>query len=1177
MKERSSKMRETLFQKPSGFNLVAGHDTQNVDFHDFLDHKKREAKFPMLSLSGTPNSKNNDTGGRKLSHNFAHRKLSQEDNSIRPLSTGVGRARSGISTSMSLSSIMRTSSLPENDENTFRIMSTNNNPLRKFFSVLSGLSSSSHFADSLTADQFALYVFKENRDAVKRVLSFFLIMNFVYFYTSFRTHQDDRSASVLLFKLTYITMGHIFPLAFMTFFLSHYSPTTSAAVDVFDRAFIVTLFLHLLLPLYEVAVGDILKVQLLYVGLTSYCSVLPVFNIWRRFVIIFSFSLLTCTTLIVSNSICANDDPMMKNMEGAESITVFVDSDTNSTYEQQEREYSLLEQRVKIEHCPMHCESCTDPDSILLSMFCSLWISFALLLHCTRTFVANSEKFKTLWRDNRKHFEILRRMVDADDMGEMMKEKINNVMEDLKDGKFLSEASKSAIAKKQTSMAAAVKSKPLSSNESGNEDHDDLHQQIKEAAMHNADLVVVADSDDIEIFEVLGQGSSGVVYRGIFNDQEVAIKQLLPKTLDDDSIKRFHDEIKLMAHIRHPNIVRMIGCSFDPLRLCLIVEYCAKETLGALLSETAGLNQWMGRKIVFARKIAAGMHYLHHMSPVVIHRDLKLSNILLNAEFDLKISDFGEACKLDESRKDYGTMTCVGTPWYVSPENFRGDFYDEKTDVYSFAICLVAIHMDDQLETFFFGEKKRSGLVAANRIAKDWRPKLGYGIPKVIGTLVQKCWDGKPFNRPSFDEIMNVLDHITNDDLADVVVREADGKKVQTKKVYKKDVRSGEGAMQLDSSFAGGDGNFAFSSNIDSSSIFCEDEEDETNFECLENAKLDISMPQWSFLHKSNDFEVMTNPFLESPLLQIKSTTTVRKKPAASIFNFLSDIVLTKQDVKCPHCRWISKNSHGGILYQVRKMPFPLSNRDACMNIRFAAFGRSEFLIYGYSVNDNRVPVYSNFVRMEYNLFYIHIEESRAGECQVTFGCTLDLNGRIPGVLYEQVRKHLLLREEVYLKEFEISAMKANSRGSTKLTGSKISSSRSSKRPKGRLDGSNRASSERSFHTDRNNLAEPKQNSYRSMKNIVPVSSVDVFGGGQRFDATAEEEKREGIAFHEDGPDKRRSSVPEKSLNDAQTRLASEPEAQIFSNNSFTTRGMNISMLLESLPSSESEGEDVDT
>ena len=590
---------------------------------------------------------------------------------------------------------------------------------------------------------------------------------------------------------------------------------------------------NIVLPIYDIGVGDNTKVQLIYIALTAYCTTVGVLDKRKRLNAIFSTGGATLVAIFAGYQMCGLTDVRdlveanLAAVDAAESGTAVDAAESGAAASLFTESDIAFGDSMVMGYCPEHCEWCSTGAGASLASFTLIWFILVLTAYTFQTSNSLRTKFLTLWRENRRNFEILQRMHLAEEMDEAMKKKIASVMADLQNGKYLTEDSKDKLLDKANKDRLSTQ-EFKNPNPDDNEDkgHHSLHEHVDGISAHvNSDLIRVAETDDIDLFEVIGQGAQGVVYRGMFKDvraqrrrgasnegsttpslftpprpcshmcvhtahtcgqMEVAVKQLLPKHFDDNNIMRFHNEIKLMSTIRHPNVIRMVGCSFDPCRLCMLLEFASQGSLGSLLRGTMGLNEWMGRKIVFTRGIANGMSYLHNMSPLIVHRDLKLENILVMDDFSVKISDLGEATRLKDERSNFDMLTTVGTPWYVAPENFRGDYYDEKTDVYSFAITLIAIHMDGDISKFFFGDKPRSGLVAATKIAKEWRPKMGYNIPVVIAQLAQKCWTPDPHQRPSFSEIASILDHIGSEDLAQVIRRhKLGGEKVETGRMFK--------------------------------------------------------------------------------------------------------------------------------------------------------------------------------------------------------------------------------------------------------------------------------------------------------------------------------------------------------------------------------------------------------
>ena len=153
------------------------------------------------------------------------------------------------------------------------------------------------------------------------------------------------------------------------------------------------------------------------------------------------------------------------------------------------------------------------------------------------------------------------------------------------------------------------------------------------------------------------------------------------------------------------------------------------------------------------------------VQPIVIHRDLKCENVLIEEHNVCKVCDFGESRTMDEV-----TMTCVGTPYYIAPEVFRGEHYDESADVFSFAIIMCAVANNGDLSGFFKGAFERggvnsdasvTGMVIPNKFAMGWRPTFppewNEKLP-VLTKLISLCWHAAHAHRPSMSELHLELD-----------------------------------------------------------------------------------------------------------------------------------------------------------------------------------------------------------------------------------------------------------------------------------------------------------------------------------------------------------------------------------------------------------------------------------
>ncbi|KAJ7564408.1 hypothetical protein O6H91_02G016300 [Diphasiastrum complanatum] len=186
----------------------------------------------------------------------------------------------------------------------------------------------------------------------------------------------------------------------------------------------------------------------------------------------------------------------------------------------------------------------------------------------------------------------------------------------------------------------------------------------------------------------LGQGSFGVVYKGILYDgSEVAIKHLSRNSTQGNA--EFMNEVAIITSIQHKNLVKLKGCCIEGEERLLVYEYLDHKSLDLSLFGTRVLN-WKTRYDIIVG-IARGINYLHEESePRILHRDIKVSNILLDIDFQPKISDFGLARLFPEEQSFIATTNFAGTTGYLAPEAIRGHL-TEKVDVYSFGVLLLEI------------------------------------------------------------------------------------------------------------------------------------------------------------------------------------------------------------------------------------------------------------------------------------------------------------------------------------------------------------------------------------------------------------------------------------------------------------------------------------------------------
>ncbi|OEL26034.1 putative LRR receptor-like serine/threonine-protein kinase [Dichanthelium oligosanthes] len=191
----------------------------------------------------------------------------------------------------------------------------------------------------------------------------------------------------------------------------------------------------------------------------------------------------------------------------------------------------------------------------------------------------------------------------------------------------------------------------------------------------------------------LGRGGFGKVYDGFLEDgTQVAVK--LRSDSSNQGVKEFLAEAQTLTRIHHKNLVSMIGYCKDGEYMALVYEYMSEGALQEHISgngSNEGFLNWKQR-LRIALESAEGLEYLHKgCNPPLIHRDVKATNILLNAKLEAKIADFGLTKAYRETDTHISTSTLVGTPGYVDPECHAMLQPTTKSDVYSFGVVLLEL------------------------------------------------------------------------------------------------------------------------------------------------------------------------------------------------------------------------------------------------------------------------------------------------------------------------------------------------------------------------------------------------------------------------------------------------------------------------------------------------------
>ena len=230
--------------------------------------------------------------------------------------------------------------------------------------------------------------------------------------------------------------------------------------------------------------------------------------------------------------------------------------------------------------------------------------------------------------------------------------------------------------------------------------------------------------------------------------------------------EEFRMESELLSRIKHPNIVRILGCGKLPRPFLILEKLRPMDSILDLHEHDNYLPTGRKRRFLtyqeilnHAKDLAEAFKYIHqdiHPQAMLIHRDLKLENIGITQDGTLKLLDFG-LCRVVHKRKvetsAYEMTGGTGSLRYMAPEVVLHKPYTEKVDVYSFALVLYAMARNQEAFRGYSPQLHYSEVVM-----KGIRPKLESNWPLEFQRLLTACWDEDSTKRPSFVVIVKAVD-----------------------------------------------------------------------------------------------------------------------------------------------------------------------------------------------------------------------------------------------------------------------------------------------------------------------------------------------------------------------------------------------------------------------------------
>ncbi|KAE8718856.1 Receptor-like serine/threonine-protein kinase [Hibiscus syriacus] len=278
-------------------------------------------------------------------------------------------------------------------------------------------------------------------------------------------------------------------------------------------------------------------------------------------------------------------------------------------------------------------------------------------------------------------------------------------------------------------------------------------------------------------YNLLGEGGFGPVYKGFVDDKlrpGLKAQPVAVKALDLDGLQGHREwlaEIIFLGQLRHPHLVKLIGYCYEDENRLLVYEYLPRGSLENQLFRRYSATLPWSTRMKIALGAAKGLAFLHEADKPVIYRDFKSSNILLDSDYNCKLSDFGLAKDGPEGGETHVTTRVMGTQGYAAPEYIMTGHLTTMSDVYSFGVVLLELLTGKQSMDNTRPSREQSLVEWARPLLRDPKrldrvidPRLegqfsNRGAQRVAA-LAYKCSSHHPKPRPTMGDVVEVLESV---------------------------------------------------------------------------------------------------------------------------------------------------------------------------------------------------------------------------------------------------------------------------------------------------------------------------------------------------------------------------------------------------------------------------------
>uniref|UniRef100_A0A2C9VXB5 non-specific serine/threonine protein kinase n=1 Tax=Manihot esculenta TaxID=3983 RepID=A0A2C9VXB5_MANES len=279
---------------------------------------------------------------------------------------------------------------------------------------------------------------------------------------------------------------------------------------------------------------------------------------------------------------------------------------------------------------------------------------------------------------------------------------------------------------------------------------------------------------------LLGEGGFGYVFKGWIDENTmtaakpgsgivIAVKKLKPEGFQGH--KEWLTEVNYLGKLHHPNLVKLIGYCLEGENRLLVYEFMPKGSLENHLFRRGPQPLSWALRIKVAIGAARGLTFLHDAKSQVIYRDFKASNILLDADFNAKLSDFGLAKEGPTGDRTHVSTQVMGTHGYAAPEYVATGRLTAKSDVYSFGVVLLEllsgrravdktkVGVEQNLVDWakpYLGDKRKLFRIMDTKLGGQYPQKGAY----VAANLALQCLSSEAKVRPRMSEVLATLEQI---------------------------------------------------------------------------------------------------------------------------------------------------------------------------------------------------------------------------------------------------------------------------------------------------------------------------------------------------------------------------------------------------------------------------------